>query len=780
MAVATSSTRRQVAALPAEVTSFVGRRREVAEVRRLLSASRMVTLTGAGGVGKTRLALWVAAMVRRTFPDGVFLVELAGVEKPDLIVPTMIRTLEILDHSSRSPWDVLLDHLHDKNTLIVLDNCEHLLDECVVVADRLSRAAPELRILATSRQVLGIAGERTFAVPTLPLSDSERGHAAGAAMPSEAVQLFTDRAQAVVPAFAVTKANREAVERIVRRLDGIPLAIELAAVRLRALSVDQLLDRLDDRFRLLTSGSRAVLPRQQTLRALIDWSYALCTDKERLLWQRTSVFSGGLDLEAAEAVCSGDGITHDDVVEAVIGLVDKSILLREEHPAGVRYRLLETIRQYGREKLVASGREEALRRRHCDWYGELAHRLDEKWFGSDQMAWFGRLRRDHDNLRTAIDVCLSTPGEIQSGLAIAADLRFYWVWGSHLHEGRRWLGALLAAAPEPTANRAEALTVNALLAVVQGDFTVGEPMLDESRALAGRLDERAVLAQVAFASGLSALCRQDMEQAAMFLGEALTRHREIGHETGAVNSLIHLALADSFLGRSGEAVNRFEEALVMCESRDDRCFASLALSFFGIAAWLRGDTGRAIKLERSCIRLREPFNNRLDIGVSVEVLAWVAAYEGHAERAARLMGFLHENWRSVGCPPLGYLARFHDECEASARERLGTERYDAAFHEGAALTLEQAIAYVLRERIPTTETVGREQSPLTRRETEVAHLVARGLSNKEIAAELMIAQRTAEGHVEHILTKLGFTSRARIAAWITERDRVADKEHPRE
>ncbi|MEV1171245.1 NB-ARC domain-containing protein [Nonomuraea sp. NPDC049784] len=329
MTVTGNAMKRQVHGLPFETTSFVGRRHEIAEVKRLLSGSHMVTLTGVGGVGKTRLASRIAMDVRRAFPAGVWFVELAGLRSSESVPQKLVESLEIRDQSARPTIDVLKEYLQDKDLLLVLDNCEHLQADCAILAEQILRSAPEVRILATSRQPLGAMGERTLSLP--PLSQPAGGRTSlpiEAFAESASVRLFCERAQAVVPGFAVTESNRDAVERICRRLDGLPLAIELAAIRLRALSIDELHDRLDDRFRLLTAGSR-ILPRHQTLRALIDWSYALCTDEERLLWRRVSIFSGGLDLDAAEAVCSGNGLPPDEVIKHVMGLVDKSILLRE-------------------------------------------------------------------------------------------------------------------------------------------------------------------------------------------------------------------------------------------------------------------------------------------------------------------------------------------------------------------------------------------------------------------------------------------------------------------
>lgn len=765
--------RQQIGRLPAEVTSFVGRRHEMAEVKQLLSTSRTVTLTGAGGVGKTRLALRVALDVWREFRDGVWLVEFATLESPDLLSEVVVESLEIQDHSSRPALQVVTDHLRDRQALVILDNCEHLVHECAVLADVLLRAAPHVQILATSRQALGISGEQTVPVPTLPLPDSAATRPSiSSFLQCDAIHLFVERARAALPTFAVTEDNRDVVERICRRLDGIPLGIELAAVRLRALSVEQLLDRLDDRFKLLTAGSRAVPPRQQTLRALIDWSHALCTEKERLLWARASVFVGGLDLEAAEAVCSGDGIAREEIVDLVIALVDKSVLIREEHSSGVRYRLLETIRQYGRERLAASGEEVALQRRHRDWCQTLAIRAEQAWFGPEQVTWFTRLHQERGNLRTALDFCLATPGEAGAGLAMATALRFYWIAASFIHEGRRRLDSLLAADTETSVLRARALCVNARLAVLQSDFATARPMLDEAR----ESGDDAVLAQVVYVSGLAALIRHDLAAAVELLQEAIDRQRALGDPMGVVNSLVYLATAHSFLGHSQLAVKLFEECLETCEPVREHWFTSYVLCVFGIEVWQQGDTARAIEMERESIRHKQPFNDHLGLALCVEVMAWIAASNGDGERAARLLGAVREIWRSVGGPLFDYLSGHHEECEAAARQQLGAKNYEAALREGVGLGLDEALACAMEEsgrRARQAQEAGR-RSPLSRREMEIARLVAQGMTNKEIAKVAVISQRTAEGHVDHILTKLGFNSRTQVAGWIDEWDRSGE------
>ncbi|WP_344920522.1 ATP-binding protein [Streptosporangium oxazolinicum] len=778
----------QATGLPPEVTSFVGRRHEMAEVKRLLSGAHVVTLTGPGGVGKTRLALHVAADVQRAFPDGVWLVELAGLESPEPLAGTVNEALEIRDVSHRSPVEVLIGHLRDKRALLILDNCEHLLRACAVLAGTLVRSIPSLRILVTSRQALGIAGEQTLVVPTLPLPPppgSGLGPPAEPPAPSEAVRLFTERATAVLPDFTLTEANRPAVERICRRLDGIPLAIELAVVRLRALSPEELLARLDNRFRLLTGGSPATLPRQQTLRALIDWSYVLCTEKEQLLWERVSVFADGLDLEAAEAVCSGDGIDRDEVVDLVIGLVGKSILIREDPPSAstaTRYRLLETIRQYGRERLVTSGREDALQRLHRDHYRRLAAEAYAHRFGPLQVSWLGRLKLDHANLRTALEYCFTEPGETSTALGMATDLLYHWITSHYLREGRRWMDLSLLSGTGTDEIRGRALWSNSWLAIIQADIVSAAAMLEEARQLGGRPGHEPILAYVALYSGMIAMFRGDVDLAIGLYEEAAARHRADDDPTGQALALIRLCLARSFQGDWPGAVAAGEECVALCDAHEEGWHRAYAMMALGVGVWCRGDARRAAELEKESLRFNRSLDDLLGVGVNLEVLAWIAARDDDHQRAARLLGILEPVWRAIGAPlsGFGHLRRYHDECEERTREALGKQVFDTVVRQGSKMHCDEAIAFALGESAPRGEPAGEagEPSPLTRRETEIARLVAQGLSNKEIAASLTIAQRTAEGHVEHIMTKLGFHSRAQIAVWTGERIRNANEDHP--
>ncbi|AWS41606.1 LuxR C-terminal-related transcriptional regulator [Streptosporangium sp. 'caverna'] len=777
-----TSKRRRAQRLPSEVTSFVGRRHEVAEVKRLLSGAHVVTLTGVGGVGKTRLALRVAADVRRAFRDGVWLVELAALDRPELLVQTVAEALEIRDFSSRSLMEVLTDHLRGSQSLIILDNCEQLLHECAVMTEALIRAAPDLRILVTSRQTLGIDGEHTLTLPPLALPDSDVPPPSVEALAhSDAVRLFAERAEAILPDFAVTDDNREAVEGICRRLDGIPLAIELAAVRLRAMSVQQLFNRLDDRFRLLTAGSRAVLPRHQTLRALMDWSYALCTDQERLLWERVSVFAGGLDLEAAETVCSGNDIAREEIIDLVIGLVDKSVLIREEYPSGVRYRLLETIRQYGRDRLRESGEEGELQHRHCDYYRKLSAEAYSRLFGPSQVAWFSRLQLEHANLRVALEHCFTKTGETATGLGMAADLLYHWITSYYLGEGRRWLDRGLAADTSSSEVRARALWAGSWLAILQDDIPSATAMLEESRGLGELLGQEPVLAHVALYFGMVAMNEGDAESAVALYEEAATRHRATGDPIGLALTLIRLSLAHSFLGDSPRAVSVGEECIALCDEHEEGWHRAYAMAALGIELWRQGDLGRATELEKESLRFDRLLEDSLGIGLSVEALAWIATTEHKYRRAARLLGILRTAWQAIGAPlsGFGHLMRYHDECESQVRRALGESAFSMAVERGARLSYDEALSYALDEGASGDEQSDRSGRPslLTPREMEIAQLVAQGMSNKEIAASLVIAQRTAEGHVEHILSKFGFTSRAQIAVWVGDWNRAAQDEH---
>lgn len=767
------ATRRPTAAgnLPALVTDFVGRRHEIAEVKRLFSTSRLVTLTGPGGVGKTRLALRAAGDTRRDFADGVWLVELAPLGDADLLAQTVVAALGISDQSARPPAEALSEYLVDKHLLLVLDNCEHLIDRCAALVDALLRAAPRVRILATSRQSLGIAGERVMAVPSLSMPALDGPLPPVEALATyEAVSLFVDRAEMASPGFTLTEGNAQTVARICRMLDGIPLAIELATVRLRTLSVEQIFERLEDRFRFLTAGSRAALPRQRTLRALVDWSYELCTEPERILWTRASVFADEFDLPAAEEVCSGRGLPTEHVLEALDGLVDKSIVNVTGQEGSARYRMLDTVRAFGLEWLGASDERTTSLVRHRDYYRWLAVQAQTQWFSANQVAWFQRLRSEHNNLRAALEYCLTEPGDAAVGVALAADLWPAWIAGGRLSEGRHWLDRALAEAPGPSPARATALWVAAWAAVLQEDVPAALPLLAECRVLARQLGDLSALAYAEQTEGLAELIQGDVQRGMARLEQALVAHRTAENQAGRAYTLFMLAAATSWAGDADRTIALCEEGLSVSEAAGENWSRSWTMWVLSFELSRRGEYERAEALARDALQLKRQFDDRLGIGHCLELIAWAAAADGRRERATRLLGAAQQIRRSIGEPLPPILVDLQAQCEADLRSALGERGLTAGLRRGADLTFDEALSFALEEQAPPAAT--EEKTPLTAREWEVADLVAEGMTNREIADTLVVSQRTAEGHVEHVLIKLGFTSRTQIAAWVAGRRKV--------
>ena len=769
--------------LPAEMTSFVGRRRELAETRRMLAGSRLLTLTGPGGVGKTRLALRMATEVRRTFPDGVWFVELAALRDPQLLPHTLANALE-LRQVSADPAADLASYLEPQRLLVVLDNCEHLTDACAVLASKLLAAAPELRILATSRHVLGVEGEQILSVPPLSVPEEDREVLAGDATHYESVTLFLDRATAVAPGFAITERNRSTVVELCRRLDGIPLAIELAAVWLRILSPAQILDRLEDRFRLLTGGRRAAAARQQALDATVGWSYDLCSPTEQVMWTRLSVFSGGFDLEGAEAVCAGDGIDRDEVLGLVAGLVNKSIVVRHqatEHTTAW-YQMLESIRQYGAERLTDDQARE-LRVRHRDHYRSVANGFAEEGFGPHQADWFIRLRRESGNLRAAIEFCLAEPGEAAGALEIAAPLWNFWFAG-FLREGYRYLRRALELATEPPAIRAHGLFAASYLAMFATDFERNATMLAECTQIAAGLDDDLLDAQIKECRGQATLYQGDLPGAIELLEQARREYQAIGNALGEFDTLILLSACTFFL--DDPRVDEFSrQALALAEHHGAQSSTAYALWSVGIAQWRAGDFDEATHSLRRSIRLFQPMHDLTGISFGVQALSWCAAFADPGERAARLLGAAQAVWRTSGAKvdETNAYSVFDTRSEDALRDAIGSgafdsEQFQRAIAEGASYSFEQAVALALGEDDDadrSEDTVatparpsGEKPGGLTPREWEIAQLLGEGLSNKEIADRLVISLRTAETHVERILSKLGFTSRLQVPSWVAD------------
>ncbi|GHF96702.1 MULTISPECIES: ATP-binding protein [Amycolatopsis] len=749
--------RRSAGNLPAELTSFVGRRHELGEAKRLLSAARLVTLTGAGGVGKTRLALRVAADVRRAFPDGVWLVELADVGDPHLVPNTVATAFGLRGTSDQAAG--LAEYLEDKQLLLVLDNCEHVADECATLVAKLLAVSGGLRVLATSRHTLHVEGEHLLHVEPLPVPRA--GDTGG---PVEAVTLFADRAAAVSPGFELTPDNRATVSRICRRLEGIPLAIELAAVRVRVLSVDQVLERLDDRLGLLTSRPAAVRPRRRTLEAAIDWSFELCTPAEQRLWAQASVFPGGFDLDAAEHVCSP--ADDDSALDVVTGLVDKSVLSRQNGTFGRHawYRMLETVREYGGARLAADGGEAGVRARQAGYYADLARRYRAEGFGPRQSEWLARLRREHANLRAVLDHCLADPGRAGQALDIAASLWNFWYGGGLVPEGCGYLRRGLELCGERTLVRARGLYAMAFLAIQTG--APHAELLAELGELAAEFDDERLRAGHAECAGMATFFTGDLTGGADLLERALAGYRTAGDALLVFDTLILLAAARFFLGDPRGAAAA-EEALALTERHEARWSRGYALWAVAIHRWRADQPRQAAELLHEAVALRLP--DRTLLAFLVEALAWCHSAEGEHERVARLLGAAAAVWRLSGAR-VGEMSPYQgvdEQCATLARKALGDEVFDAAFAEATGFGLDEVVRYALRER-PAPHVAGKTAEPggLTRRQREIAELVARGMSNKEIAAALVLSGRTVEGHVENILVKLGLTSRTQVASWL--------------
>ncbi|WP_432194904.1 ATP-binding protein [Streptomyces sp. bgisy027] len=775
--------------LPVETTSFVDRRGELAAGRELLARARLVTLTGPGGVGKTRLAARLAAGLRRTFPDGVRFVPLSGLDDPALVPLAAADALDLPDRSARPPLDALVTQLRDRRLLLLIDNCEHLPTACAELTAALLHGTTGVRILATSRHRLGLTEEHLLEVRPLPVPDPDGDLSAPEGSP--ALALFADRTAAVVPGFRLTAANRAAVARLCHRLDGLPLAIELAAVRIRVLDVEQLLDRLDDRYRLLTGGSPASLPRHQTLRAAVDWSHELCTERERSVWARLSVLAGSFDLEAAEAVCTATGaadggdeeqeaIQRHDVLDAVTGLVDKSVLSRESGPDGIRYRLLDTLRHYGLDRLRAlPGEEAAARRLQRDWMLRRAAACERGWFGPGQRETAARLRADQDNLRTALDFSLTTAHERLAGLRLAGTLWFYWHACGAPREGRHWLDRALAANPEPTPERARGLWIAGLLAAATHALTAGLALARDARLLAQDLDDAAETAHAEYVIGVITLFMDDLPTALRHFEASVARGPVPGQHL-SLHGLdqVELACALGFLGEADRAVEVCETARRMCERHGEEWVHSYVLRMLALAHTVRRDWHRAEHHARHALRLKIAVHDVIGIALTLDLLARTAVEQGTHERAAALLGAADRTWTAIDRGRWGSatLTSARRDSEARARAGLGPSDYRRAYERGAALDLARTVEYAVGDATRPTagrRTNGRHRSApsttgvrLTRRESEVAELVAQGLANQQIADRLVIARRTAEGHVERVLRKLGFNKRSQIAAWV--------------
>ena len=748
--------------LPLERTSFVGREREIAEVERLLSERRLLTLCGPGGSGKTRLALAAARRLAEGFEDGAWWIELAPVSDPEHVPQAVAQAVGVPEARDVSPTEALTEHLEGREALLVLDNCEHLVEACAELADALLGSCPDLKLLATSREPLRVAGETNFMVPSLSVPDPGRSPSTGELAGYEAVGLFVERAGEADSGFALTERNAAAVARLCERLDGIPLAIELAAARIRVLTVEQLLKKLEDPLGLLTAGSRTAAARHRTLRATLRWSHDLLEEEERALFRRLSVFAGGFMLEAVEAV--GEARRS---LALLSELVDKSLVLTEAEAKGaLRYRMLEPVRQYALERLVETGEAEETRHRHAAFFVDLAEEAEPELMGAGQAQWFGRLRTELGNLRGALSWSLEPGDDSQEraglGLRLAAALwRFWDVEG--FQEGKRWLRTALERDPGGLpAVRAKALGGIGFILLFQRDFGPAIAALEEAVALHKELGDESGAAHALGILGAAEVHGGFGERLPAFVqeGEVLMRGDLDDHARAFLRYCLALAAMEE--GDYDRAASQVEESLALFRELGDKRYTSVSLFVLGLIRLARDDLDGGAALLEENTRIARELGDRLMGAYSLLVMGKVAALRGRPVRAARLWGAAEALREQMGMALSAFdlAASGYEQDLAALRSALDESAFEAAWAEGRTMSAEQAIEYALEEPPPDSETA----HALTRRELEVLSLVARGLSNQQIAQSLVLSRHTVHRHVSNVLGKLGVSSRTAAVA----------------
>ena len=763
--------------LTGSLTSFVGREGEKQELSRLLFTTRLLTLTGAGGSGKTRLAQEVARDLTHAYPDGVWLVELAPVAEGSLVTGTVAKTFEVREEPGRPPDATLADALRDKNLLLILDNCEHLVEDVARLAESLLGSCQGLRILATSREILGAAGEVSWQVPPLSGPDVAHRETAEELEGYESVRLFVQRARYRNPTFVLTRQNAEAVAKICEKLEGLPLAIELAAARV-GFSVHEIAKRLDDSLVLLTTGNRTATPRQRTLRGALDWSHDLLSEPERLLFRRLSTFVGGWTLKAAEVVGSGEGIEEEGrvsnppVLDLLSQLVDKSLVLADSTEDGtVRYRLLEPVRQYARERLKESGETGIVQSRHARWCLELVEEVRGGLQGPEQTSWVGLMQKEHANAQGALSWSLEA--EPETALRLAASLGYFWYRYGRIIEGRHWLEAVLAqTGGVESATRAKTLRLAGVLSEESGLYEQAEKLHEQGLALYRRLENMEGVAASLTSLGALAYAVGDLERAVLLTQESLVLKRELGDERALMSSRNNLGEMMQKAGELAKARALFEENLESDEILGDEWGTSVSRLNLGTLAIEQGDLARSETLLMEALRAFVRLGDEDATTECLDSLAGAAGARGEWARAATLLGAAEATREELGTPIRPVDRERYERFVTTSQRVPGERAWASAWSAGRDMSLQQATEYALspESTAPSTPdlTTSERSSSLTPRELEVAHLVAQGLTNRRISEELSISERTAATHMGRILKKLGFGSRSQLAAWITE------------
>jgi predicted ATPase/DNA-binding CsgD family transcriptional regulator len=787
------SGRRRPRLLPAEVTSFVGRTAELDAIAALLATARLVTLTGTAGVGKTRLALRAAAAAADRYPDGVRVVELSGVHDPDLLFGAVSAGLGLPDQTAGGQRATVLAHLRDRRLLLILDTCDRHPHACAALAAAVLSAAPGVTLLATSRQPLGAPGEHLLPLAPLPAE-------------TDAVQLFEERAAAVIRGFTLSAANRADVQRLCARLDGVPLAIELAAVRLRTLPLPELADAVSAGVGLLNGGGDDHTARPETplpvveLGTAVGWSHGLCTQPEQALWARLSVFAGSFDAAAAEAVCADAELPAEEIVHALVGLVEKSVVLREDDDSGAggpggrelgaggtRYRLPATLREFGAERLSAEGSQSRFLGRLTERYLEMARYFDEHFLDDDQADRYLALRRDRLNILTALAYALdeadtgSAEGAAarwRRGAELTVRLHGYWqISGGHA-EGSRWLDKVLRLFPGPCRERAWALGVRGRLATFAGDTGSAIADIRESIRLADEIGEPLAGARGYFYLNL-ALAFAGQHAEALRAGErARVRLTACGQRAALICLQPQLAHLHQLSGDVATAIKCCERGAAMLGvSSKERWVSGYLNLICGFALFqLPGREAESADAIRRALAAKHELGDLVGTAYALEALGWLAARDERFERAAGLLGAADELWHRT-TSRLGNIAvmeETHLSTVERAKAALGPQRYAAAHRRGAAQPLDAVVRHAVdgadpgpADGVPGGGLLGRASPDLlTRREREVAALVASGLSNKQIATRLFISKRTVDAHVEHIFSKLEISSRVQLTVWM--------------
>ena len=760
---------RRPGSMPAEATSFVGRRYELAEATKKLAAARLVSLVGPGGVGKTRLAIRIAATLGRGFPGGSWLAELAELQDPGLVSSAVMAALDLRDQAATEPLAQLCSYLKDKQLLLVLDNCEHLLEAAAQLVSEVLRAAPGVRVIATSREPLSVAGEHVLPVPPLELPSPNGAEPLAQLRQNEAVMLFLERAAAASGRFELTAANQAAVTGLCRRLDGLPLAIELAAVRTRALGPEQIRDRLSDRFGLLTGGSRAALPRHQTLRTTIEWSYDLLTQAERTLLTRLCVFAGRFTLDDVESVCCPDDVPTAGALDLLSSLIDKSLVIKEDAAGGACYRLHETMREYARLKLHDAGEENAVELCCADYYlSRCLHFAAEGRYRL--LEWLAWAELEIDNIRAVLRRCLDHE-DFRRAIDLATCLIWYWITRATA-EGVRWLDELLARQAEP-ATHPWVYFVRGFLAVLQNDPVAARPALERAVIAARTAGQLDALSQTLAMASIAANMAGDRASSRRLLDEAESVGSGLGdlgttllmYQARALNGLV-----DGDLGAVRSAASHGAR---LSREAGDLYSLDMMLLNQGFAALLSGDLRQAGQRLTEGLRIARQLDDRVAQCHLLGALACCAAGSREPQLAAQLFGAMENLRAEAGATINAGMAPALAQATTSVTAALGPSKFTTEFKAGQQLSRDAAARLALREAAPPAAAASdhRNAGVLGQRETDVARLVAEGLSNKQIGGRLFISERTVESHVRSIMNKLGLNSRAQIAGWMATPDR---------